>query len=29
MDKMNSYAIGSWDALKTADPEVCAAIEAE
>ncbi|MFO0700978.1 MAG: serine hydroxymethyltransferase [Nitrospira sp.] len=29
MDKMNSYAIGSWDSLKSADPEVCAAIEAE
>ncbi|MBI5672004.1 MAG: serine hydroxymethyltransferase [Nitrospirae bacterium] len=26
---MNSYALGSWDALKEADPEVCAAIEAE
>ncbi len=29
MDTMNSYAIGSWDALKAADPEVCAAIDAE
>jgi glycine hydroxymethyltransferase len=29
MEKMNSYALGSWDALKAADPEVYAAIEAE
>jgi len=29
MDKMSSDAIGSWDALKSADPEVYAAIEAE
>ncbi|MFO0778029.1 MAG: serine hydroxymethyltransferase [Nitrospira sp.] len=29
MDTMNSYALGSWDALKSADPEVCSAIEAE
>ena len=29
METMNSYALGSWDALKGADPEVCAAIEAE
>lgn len=29
MEKMNSDAIGSWDALRAADPEVHAAIEAE
>jgi glycine hydroxymethyltransferase len=29
MEKMSSDAIGSWDALKTADPDVYAAIEAE
>lgn len=29
MEKMNSDAIGSWDALRAADPEVYAAIEAE
>jgi glycine hydroxymethyltransferase len=29
MDKMSGDAIGSWDALKSADPEVYAAIEAE
>lgn len=29
MEKMNSDVIRSWDALKTADPEVYAAIEAE
>lgn len=29
MDKIVNDAIGSWDALRATDPEVCAAIEAE